>query len=81
MQSKGAHVIYLVENHLISEGRYGNCKDPIGIEKACFKKIIIFWIDLQKNDEQQVGSIAKISHVIVPSLGLIINIFSDNQNA
>lgn len=40
----------MVENHLISEGGYGNCDATIGVEEAGFEDEIGFWIDLQEDD-------------------------------
>jgi len=68
MERQGTEIIQAMEYHLVPECSHGNCKCPIGKEEAHFEQIITLRIHVQENKQQSIRCIAKICHVVVPSL-------------
>jgi len=79
MERQRAQVIYLMEHHLISESSDSDSQASIRVEKACFKQEIGFGVNLKENNEQKICSVAKVRHVIMPPLLLVVDPFSKYQ--
>ena len=69
-----------MEYHLISERGYSDSQASIRVEKACFKQEIGLRVNLKENYKQEICGIAKVRHVIMPPLFLIVDPFGKYQH-
>ena len=81
MEHQRAHIVQLVEHHLISEGTNRNSEAAIGKEEARLEQVIVLRINLEEDEYQRIDRIAYISHEVVPSLRFVVKPFTSSVNA
>lgn len=79
MKCQRAQIVKLVEYHLVTECCNGYCQAPICIEITRFKEVVIFGKEIQKDYEQEVGSVTKVSEIVVPPHVLVVYKLAKNK--